>query len=80
MGLRNLKRRLKNATGDSPLVYVQKTRVESAKTLLEKKSTGIQDIARQVGYDDIGFFRKVFARYVGISPSLYRQKFNRHCS
>jgi transcriptional regulator GlxA family with amidase domain len=80
MGLRNFKRRFKNATGDSPLVYVQKTRVASAKTLLEKKSIGIQDIARQVGYDDIGFFRKVFARYVGISPSVYRQKFNRHCS
>ena len=79
MGLRNFKRRFKNATGDSPLVYVQKLRVESAKTMLEKKSTGIEDIARQVGYDDIGFFRKVFARYVGISPSLYRQKFNRHC-
>jgi transcriptional regulator GlxA family with amidase domain len=79
MGLRNFKRRFKNATGDSPLVYVQKLRMESAKTMLEKKSTGIEDIARQVGYDDIGFFRKVFARYVGISPSLYRQKFNRHC-
>lgn len=78
MGLRNFKRRFKNATGDSPLVYVQKLRVESAKTMLEKKSIGIEDIACQVGYDDIGFFRKVFARHVGISPSLYRQKFNRH--
>ena len=66
------------STGDSPLVYVQKLRVESAKTMLEKKSIGIEEVASQVGYDDIGFFRKVFARHVGISPSLYRQKFNRH--
>jgi len=36
MGLRNFKRRFKNATGDSPLVYVQKLRMESAKTMLEK--------------------------------------------
>ena len=44
--------------------------------MLEKKSTGIEEIASQVGYVDIGFFRKLFARYVGVSPSLYRQKFN----
>ncbi len=76
MSLRNFKRRFKNATGESPLVYMQKLRIEAAKNMLEKKSTGIEEIANQVGYDDIGFFRKLFARYVGVSPSLYRQKFN----
>ncbi len=76
MGLRNFKRRFKNATGESPLVYIQKIRIEAAKNILENKSTGIEQIANQVGYEDVGFFRKLFARYVGISPSLYRQKFN----
>ncbi|MBA3010453.1 MAG: helix-turn-helix domain-containing protein [Proteobacteria bacterium] len=75
MSLRNFKRRFKNATGESPLVYMQKLRMEAAKNMLEKKRTGIEEIANQVGYDDIGFFRKVFARYVGVSPSIYRQKF-----
>jgi len=75
MGLRNFKRRFKNATGDPPLVYMQRLRIETAKSILENNATCIGEIANQVGYDDIGFFRKIFARYVGISPSSYRQKF-----
>jgi transcriptional regulator GlxA family with amidase domain len=78
MSIRNFKRRFKNATGDSPLVYIQKLRVEAAKNLLETGSSAIEEIACKVGYEDIGFFRKLFARYAGISPSLYRQKFKSH--
>ncbi len=76
MGLRNFKRRFKNATGDSPLVYIQKMRIEAAKHILENDGMGIEQVASQVGYEDVGFFRKLFGRYVGISPSAYRQKFN----
>lgn len=75
MSIRNFKRRFKNATGESPLVYIQKLRVEAAKNLLETNSSAIDEIARNVGYDDVGFFRKLFIRHAGISPSLYRQKF-----
>jgi transcriptional regulator GlxA family with amidase domain len=75
MSIRNFKRRFKNATGDSPLVYIQKLRVEAAKNLLETTSSAIDEVARNVGYDDVGFFRKLFARYAGINPGLYRQKF-----
>lgn len=77
MSLRNFKRRFKNATGDSPLVYIQKLRIEAAKKILENKSAGIEEIACEVGYEDVGFFRKLFARHVGVSPSLYRQKFRK---
>jgi len=76
MSIRNFKRRFKIATGDPPLVYIQKLRVDIAKNLLENRSSAIDEIARKVGYDDVGFFRKLFTRHTGISPSLYRQKFN----
>ena len=62
MSLRNFVRRFKQATGDSPLIYLQKLRVAAAKRLLE-------------GDQDVVFFRKIFQRHTGVSPSAYRQKF-----
>ncbi len=76
MSIRNFKRRFKLATGDTPIVYVQKLRVEAAKKALEFETDRIDDIAAMVGYDDVGFFRKLFVRHTGISPTDYRQKYN----
>lgn len=76
MSIRNFKRRFKLATGDTPIVYAQKLRVEAAKKALEFETNRIDDIASSVGYDDVGFFRKLFIRHTGISPTDYRQKYN----
>lgn len=76
MSIRNFKRRFKLATGESPIVYLQKLRIEAAKKTLEFENSRIEDIASRVGYDDVGFFRKLFMRYTGISPTDYRQKYN----
>lgn len=77
MSIRNFKRRFKKATGDSPLVYLQRLRIDAAKDILEKRNSNIEEIAHQVGYDDMGFFRKLFVRHTGVSPSIYRQRFKR---
>ena len=79
MSLRNFKRRFKSATGDPPLVYLQKLRMESARHVLERDDTRIDVVAAMVGYEDMGFFRKLFSRYTGLSPSDYRQKFRNAC-
>lgn len=76
MSIRNFKRRFKLATGDTPILYAQKLRVEAAKKALEFEIDRIDDIAAMVGYDDVGFFRKLFVRHTGISPTDYRQKYN----
>lgn len=75
MSLRNFKRRFKNATGESPLIYLQRLRMEKAKHILESRNPRIEDLATTVGYEDIGFFRKLFTRYTGVSPSDYRKRF-----
>lgn len=75
MSLRNFKRRFKNATGDSPLMYLQRLRMEKAKHILERRKPRIEDLASSVGYEDLGFFRKLFTRYTGVSPSDYRKRF-----
>jgi transcriptional regulator GlxA family with amidase domain len=75
MSLRNFVRRFKQATGDSPLMYLQKLRIAAAKRLLESHHRNVQEISAVVGYQDVAFFRNLFQRHTGVSPSEYRRKF-----
>ncbi|HZQ95405.1 MAG TPA: helix-turn-helix domain-containing protein [Candidatus Sulfotelmatobacter sp.] len=75
MSLRNFVRRFKQATGDSPLLYLQKLRIAAAKRLLEGDHRSVQEISSAVGYQDVAFFRNLFQRHTGVSPSAYRQRF-----
>ncbi len=75
MSMRNFVRRFKQATGDSPLSYLQKLRIAAAKRLLENNHRTMQEISEAVGYQDVAFFRGLFQRHTGVSPSAYREKF-----
>jgi transcriptional regulator GlxA family with amidase domain len=75
MSLRNFVRRFKHATGDSPLIYLQKLRVSAAKRLLESEHRTMQEISGAVGYQDVAFFRQIFQRHTGNSFSAYRERF-----
>lgn len=74
MSPRNLKRRFKKATGDSPLAYVQRVRVEAAKRALACRELSIEEVGARSGYEDVGFFRQVFRRHTGMAPSDYRRR------
>jgi transcriptional regulator GlxA family with amidase domain len=75
MSVRNFVRRFKDATGDSPLIYLQKLRIAAAKRMLESNHRGMQEISDAVGYQDVAFFRSLFQRHTGVSPSAYRERF-----
>jgi transcriptional regulator GlxA family with amidase domain len=75
MSLRNFARRFKDATGDTPLAYLQKLRIAGAKRLLENSHRTMQEISESVGYQDVAFFRSLFKRHTGISPNAYRERF-----
>lgn len=77
MRRRTFERRFKNATGDTPLIYQQRIRVEAAKRLLEDKHQSFDEITCQVGYEDSSSFRKVFIKQTGLRPTEYRRKFQR---
>ena len=78
MSIRNFVRRFKQATGDSPLAYLQKLRIAAAKRMLESNHRSMQEISGAVGYQDIAFFRALFQRHTGVSPSAYRDRFGAH--
>lgn len=72
---RTFKRRFQRATGLSPLEYAHTLRLEEAKQMLEAGNEPVEAIANAVGYEDAGFFGKLFRRKVGLAPVQYRRRF-----
>ncbi len=72
---RTFKRRFEQATGHSTLEYVHTLRLEESKHLLETGEQSLEAIAQAVGYEDSGFFGRLFKRKVGITPAEYRRRF-----
>ena len=72
---RTFDRRFRAATGYSPLAYVQALRIEEAKQSLETGSAPVDAVAREVGYEDLASFRRLFRRLAGMTPGDYRKKF-----
>jgi two-component system response regulator YesN len=48
------------------------TKIDRAKVLLHNESRKISDVAEQIGYGNVDYFRKIFKDIVGMSPSEYR--------
>jgi transcriptional regulator GlxA family with amidase domain len=74
LGRRTFERRFKRATGDSFIEYMQRVKVESVKKELEIGRKTVNELIFEVGYN-INAFRKVFKKYVGMSPIDYRNKY-----
>ena len=68
-------RRFLAATGYRPIEYVLTLRIEEAKQILECTQTPVEDIAAEIGYEDSNYFRRLFKRTVGITPTQYRRRF-----
>ncbi|MGF1742933.1 helix-turn-helix domain-containing protein [Vibrio profundum] len=69
---RTLHRRLKQLTGESPKTFMDRIRMDMAKTLLYTNNEKISSIALDLGYTDESVFRRLFSKQVGMSPSEYR--------
>lgn len=70
---RTLNRRFKEAVGITPLEYLQNIRMESARELLSQTNLTVGEIAWQLGFQDAGYFSRLFLRHRGLSPLAYRQ-------
>lgn len=74
LATRTFKRRFRQATGHSPIAYVQQVRVQRAKRLLARTGEPIDEIAWKVGYEDCSAFRRLFKRITHVTPGAYRRK------
>lgn len=75
LAARTFVRHFKAATGRLPGAYLQALRIEAAKHMLERDAKPIQSISSEVGYDDVAFFRGLFKRSTGMTPTDYRAHF-----
>ncbi|GAA4602833.1 GlxA family transcriptional regulator [Actinoallomurus liliacearum] len=74
---RTLLRRFADETGQSPLEYLQSSRVRRARHLLETTDRTVAGIRTAVGYKDAGTFAALFAKHTGRRPGDYRATFRR---
>ena len=73
---RNFDRRFIKATGNTPVEYLQRVKIEVAKKALERGRKSIYEVMSEVGYADDKAFREVFKKITGLSPLDYRAKYN----
>jgi transcriptional regulator GlxA family with amidase domain len=77
IGRRNFDRRFVKATGNTPLEYAQRVKIEAAKKLFENSRKNITEVMYSVGYSDIKAFREVFRKVTGMAPLTYRSRYNK---
>lgn len=68
----------KEKTGMNFSDYLNDLRIQRAKELLQNPELKIQDIAVQVGYQNVNSFIRMFKRYSGVTPGEYRKKVSAH--
>ncbi len=77
VGRRNFDRRFIKATGNTPVEYAQRVKIESAKKAFETCRKTVNEVMYEVGYSDVKAFREVFRKITGLSPLEYRSKYNK---
>ncbi|MZQ80863.1 ABC transporter substrate-binding protein [Paenibacillus sp. 5J-6] len=70
---RTMQRMFNKRLGLGPIDYLMQIRIDKAKELLCSTNSGLKDIAEAVGYVDNYYFSRLFRRYTGVSPSMYRE-------
>jgi len=77
IGRRNFDRRFIKATGNTPVEYLQRVKIESAKKAFETTRKHINEVMYEAGYSDEKAFREVFRKITGMSPLDYKKKYNK---
>ena len=75
MSERNFSRQFRAGTGISPAAYVEATRLDAARAMLEDTRLPLQRIAVACGFAGVDALRRAFVRRLGVTALDYRQRF-----
>ena len=64
----------KEATGQTPIEYINKVRITKALKFLKNDDMTISRVSELVGINDLNYFSRLFKTQVGCSPSDYKRK------
>ena len=67
-----LSRLYKTRRGVNMFDDILKMRIEKAKEYMESADWKIYEVSEAVGFDDTGYFSRVFKKYTGMSPKEYK--------
>ena len=74
MSRSNLMRVFRKATGQSPIEYLVRLRIQKSMQLLRNTDLPITEVAMEVGFQDSNYFARQFRQAVGQSPRTFRQQ------
>lgn len=72
-----LSREIKRRMGQNYTELVQTKRLAQAGYLLQNTKMSVMDVAAVVGYENAGYFHRIFKKKYGCSPKKYRDKMQR---
>lgn len=70
--LYSLSREIRRRTGKTYTALLQEKRLAQAAFLLKNTDRNVDDIAGAVGYENMGYFHRIFKECFGMSPRNYR--------
>ncbi|MEP9369705.1 AraC family transcriptional regulator [Xanthobacter sp. VNH20] len=74
MGRFHFSRMFKAAVGLTPMAFVERARIERAKTLIGEGRLSLAEIGSKVGFEDKSHFTRRFRRHTGLSPREFLKK------
>jgi len=74
LSLSAFSKKIKQQLGKSPSTLVQERVILESKKQLHLTYLSIKEIATKLGFDDEHYFSRYFKKYVGVSPSKFREQ------
>ena len=73
-----LGRVFKQTFGHTLTESIHQRKINTAKRELVELNHSIGEVSDKLGFSDVSYFRRVFFKYVGMTPSAYRKSFSIH--
>ncbi len=67
-------RKFKEHTGLTVMSYILKTRITSAKNMLENEKATVGEVSERCGFSSQSYFGRVFKEHEGLTPMQYKKK------
>jgi AraC-like DNA-binding protein len=74
VSMNHFRKCFKEATGLSPVEYVNRLRITKACAYFQNTDLNIGEVAWHVGINDSNYFSRMFKHYMGFSPHKYTEK------
>lgn len=75
MNEKYLCRFFKSFTGQTPIDYINRLRIDRACYEMTVNKMTVTNAAYECGFNELSYFSKIFKKYKGVSPGQYKQRF-----